>query len=150
MISEVETDKYVAECLEILKAKLEGGNKSALLDAIYHCLLMKRPLPEWLRLAFLHAYEAHARFEIRSWNEVFGLPVPKGTHLETEKRNAELRPLIIERVQAMKAQKKPIDKSLFEEIGMELGISGTTASDIYYDERSRELYEMIYGASGIF
>jgi hypothetical protein len=63
-------------------------------------------------------------------------------HLETEKRNAELRPLIIERVQ--KAE-RPIDKGLFEEIGRDLKLAGTTVSDIYYDERSRELYEMIYG-----
>jgi hypothetical protein len=144
MISESDTDKYLMEILEILKERFEAGDKSALLSAIYHCLLLKRSLPEWLRLAFLHTYEAHARFEIRSWDEVFGRPFPKGTHLETEKRNAELRPLIIERVEALKAE-RPIDKGLFEEIGRELKIAGTTVSDIYYDKRSRELYEMIYG-----
>jgi len=142
MISESETDTYLAEILEILHERFDNGDKSALLYAIYHCLLMKRSLPEWLRLAFLHTYEAHARFEIRSWDEVFGRPVPKGMHLETEKRNAELRPLIIERVQ--KAE-RPIDKGLFEEIGRDLKLAGTTVSEIYYDERSRELYEMIYG-----
>jgi hypothetical protein len=65
--------------------------------------------------------------------------------LETEKRNAELRPLIIERVQALKAQGRPIDKGLFEKIGRDLKLAGTTVSEIYYDERSRELYEMICG-----
>ena len=55
MISDKETDEHLAEILEILKQKFESGNKSALLNAIYRCLLMKRPLPEWLRLAFLHA-----------------------------------------------------------------------------------------------
>lgn len=144
MISEEDTDKHLAKILDILKERFEAGDKSALLYAIYHCLLLERPLPEWLRLAFLHTYEAHARFEIRSWDQVFGQPVPKGTHLETEKRKAELRPLIIERVGALKAE-KPIDKQLFEEIGRGLGISGTAVSDIYYDERSRELREMIYG-----
>src|SRR5215813_3983964 len=119
MISEAETDEYLEECLQILKEKFESGNKTALLYAIYHCLLLRRPLPEWLRLAFLHTYEARARFEIRSWDDVFGRPVPKGMHLETEKRNAELRPLIIERVQALKAE-RPIDKGLFEEIGRDL------------------------------
>jgi hypothetical protein len=145
MISESDTDKYLMEILEILKERFEAGDKSALLFAIYHCLLLKRSLPEWLRLAFLHTYEAHARFEIRSWDEAFGRPVPKGTHLETEKRNAELRPLIIERVQALKAQGRPIDKGLFEKIGRDLKLAGTTVSEIYYDERSRELYEMICG-----
>jgi hypothetical protein len=82
MISEADTDKYLAEILDILEERFNAGDKSALLYAIYHCLLMKRPLPEWLRAAFLHTYEARARFEIRSWDEVFGRPVPKSTHLE--------------------------------------------------------------------
>jgi hypothetical protein len=71
--------------------------------------------------------------------------------LETEKRNAELRPLVIERVEALRAE-RPIDKGLFEEIGQKLNppLSGTTVSEIYYDERTRELYETIYGPSGIF
>jgi hypothetical protein len=147
MISEAETDKYVAEILDILKERFWAGDKSALLDAIYHCLLMKRPLPEWLRAAFLHTYEARARFEIRSWDEVFDRPVPKSTHLKTEKRNAELRFRILERARELGP---PIHKDLFDQIGEELGISGTTVSEIYYDKRTRELYEMIYGSSGIF
>src|SRR5262249_61359443 len=72
MISESGRDTSLAEILEILHERFDNGDKSALLYAIYHCLLMKRSLPEWLRLAFLHTYEAHARFEIRSWDEVFG------------------------------------------------------------------------------
>lgn len=151
MISEEDTDKYLAEILDILKERFEAGDRSVLLYAIYHCLLMNRPLPEWLRLQFLHTYEAHARFEIRSWDEVFGRPVSKGTHLETEERNAELRYLIIERVEALNA-KGPIDKGLFEKIGRGLNppLSGTTVSKIYYDERTRRLRESIYGSSGIF
>ena len=149
MTSEEDTEKYLAEVLEILKEKFESGDKSTLLYAIYYCCLMKRPLPEWLRLAFLASYEAATGYKIKSWDDAFGRPHPKSTHLKAEKRNAELRFLIILRVQARK-EGEPIDKGLFEEIGTELGISGTTASDIYYDERSRELYEMIYGASGIF
>jgi hypothetical protein len=105
MISEEDTDEYLAEVLEILKEIFDGDNKWPLLDAIYRCLQLRRPVPEWLRVAFLDAYEARARFEIRSWDEVFGKPVPKGTHLETERRNAELRPLILERVKAVKAEK---------------------------------------------
>src|SRR5262245_36627819 len=147
MISEGDTDKHVAEVLEILKAKLEHGDKSALLNAIYHCLLLKRPLPEWLRLIFLDLYEAHARLALRSWDEVFGPPVPKGTHLETEKRKAELRPLVLERV---RESGLPIDRGLFEKIGEELGMPGSTIDDLYYDERSRELRELYKIADRVF
>ncbi len=54
---------------------------------------------------------------------------------------------ILERVRELGP---PIHKDLFDQIGEELGISGTTVSEIYYDKRTRELYEMIYGPSGIF
>src|SRR5262245_8948207 len=144
MISEKETDKYLAEVLEILKERFGGGDKSALLSAIHHCSLLKRSLPEWARLGFSNAYESATGYEIKSWDEVFGRPHPKGAHLGTERRNFKLRPIIIERVQALRTE-KPVDKALFEMIGKELGISGTTVNEIYYDERCRNLYEMIYG-----
>jgi hypothetical protein len=133
--------KYVAEYWEkMLKRQFEAGDKSVLLWAIWSCLESRRPMPEWLRIAFLDAYEAAERFEIRSWDEVFGRPVPKSMHLKTEKRKEQLRWAIIARVKALKAE-RPIDKGLFEQVGKELGISGTVASDIYYG-RSRELRKM--------
>jgi hypothetical protein len=147
MISEEDTDKYLAEVLEILKEIFEGGNKWALLNAIYCCLQLRRQLPEWLRLAFLDAYEARARFEIRSWDDVFDRPVPKGTHLEIQKRKAELRPLVLERARELGL---PIDRGLFEKIGKELGVPGSTIDDLYYDERSRELRELYEIADRVF
>jgi hypothetical protein len=139
MISKAETDKYVVEYFEkLLKRQFEAGDKSVLLFAVCACLELRRPMPEWLQVAFLDACESAERFEIKSWDEVFGEPVPKGTHLKTQRRNLKLRFLIIARVQALRAE-KPIDKDLFEQVGKELGISGTTASDIYYDGRSREI-----------
>jgi hypothetical protein len=144
MICEEDNDKYAAEYFErMLKRQFEAGDKSVLLFAIYACLELRRPMPEWLRIAFFNACEAAEGFEIKSWDEVFGPPVPKSTHLNTERRNAALRPFIVKRVQALKAE-RPIDKGLFEKIGQELNPprSGTTVSEIYYDERSRELREM--------
>jgi hypothetical protein len=140
MISDRETDAHLAEVLEILKQKLENGNKAALLEATYRCLLMRWPLPEWLRLAFLDAYEARARFEVTSWDAVFDRPLPKGTRLKTEK----MRRRVIERVWLLKREdpKKAIDRGLFENIGEELGIPTGTVQGLYYDERSRFLREM--------
>jgi hypothetical protein len=45
-----EDDAFLAECLDILKAKYEGGNKTALLMALHQCFIMSKPVPEWLRL----------------------------------------------------------------------------------------------------
>lgn len=72
-----DDDKYIAKYLKIAKKKIEGGNKEVLLKAMHQCLIMKKPLPEWLRLAFLHAYQSAYPFEIKSWDEIFGPPHPR-------------------------------------------------------------------------
>jgi hypothetical protein len=137
MISEDENDRYLAEVLEILQKRLEDGDKWALLYAIHQCLLLKRPLPEWLRLAFLRAYDSKTGYEIKSWDDAFGRPHTKGTHVHKEKRNLQLRYDIIRRVEEL-ASEMPIDEHLFEKVGKDLGIGGsTTVSDIYYEERRR-------------
>jgi hypothetical protein len=166
MISEEDTDKYLAEVLDILRQKLKDGDKSALLEALYHWCLMNRPygfveapvedngkpsdeiggvvglpqfrpLPEWLRLAFKDAYErGRARFETKTWDDIFDAPVPKSTQLEKDK----LRRLVIKRVWALKVE-RPIDRGMFEQIGKELGIAAGTIDGLYYDERSRTLRE---------
>ena len=98
--------------LKIAKKKIEGGNKEVLLKAMHQCLIMKKPLPEWLRLAFLHAYQSAYPFEIKSWDEIFGPPHPKGAHLKTRKRHFELRFPIWSRVQELAASGEKIDKAL--------------------------------------
>jgi hypothetical protein len=141
MISEEDTDKYLAEVLEILKEIFDGGNKWPLLYAIHQCLLLKRPLPEWLRLAFLDAHDSATGYEIKSWDDAFGRPHPKGAHIKNQKRHFELRHVIVQRVEELRSE-MPVDKKLFEKIGKDLGIGGsTTVSKIYYEER-RRLKEM--------
>jgi hypothetical protein len=137
MISE---GKYVTEYFEkALKRSFEAGDKSTLLWTIYACLDLGWPIPEWTRAAFLEAYEAAHRFEIRSWDEIFEKPVPKSMHLKTERRNAELRPLILERVEALKAKAWKVNNDLFNQVAQDLKISsGALAREIYYGNRSRK------------
>src|SRR5262245_11886754 len=101
MISESETDKHFAEILGILKQRFENGDKTVILKAIQQCLLMRRSLPGWLRVAFLQAYDCATGFEIRSWDEAFGAPHPKGTHLKKERRDLFLRGSIVVRAREL-------------------------------------------------
>ena len=131
--------KYETEYFEkMLRRSFEAGDKSVLLWTINTCLELRRPIPEWLRAAFLEAYEAADRFEIRSWEEVFGRPVPKSTHLKPRKRDAALPLIILEHVEALKRAGRKVDKDLFKEVGKEWGINATRASEIYYTERRRK------------
>jgi hypothetical protein len=146
MIPKAQTDKHYAQLLGKLKQRYENGDKTVILVAIQQCLLMKRPLPEWLCEAFLQAYDTATGYEIRSWDEAFGAPHPKGTHLGKERRVLYLRGEIVARVRELQAAGSPVDKGLFETIGQKLGLSGTTASDIYYDKRTeivRHVFETL-------
>ena len=120
-VSLLDDDEYIARYLEVAKQKIEGGNKEVLLKAMHECLIMKKPLPEWLRLAFLRAYQSAYPFEIKSWDIIFGPPHPKGAHLKTRKRHFELSFPIWSRAQELAALGENIDKGLFEKIGKEFG-----------------------------
>jgi hypothetical protein len=137
----LDDDEYLAETLKILKRKFDGGHKAALLMAIRYCCWMRRPLPEWARLTFLQAYDSG--FDIKSWDEVFGRPHPKGTHLAKEKKYLAVRSLIWERVRASKAMGKSINKELFEGIGKDLGVAGSVTSEIYYDKDNQKIYKLM-------
>jgi hypothetical protein len=138
----LDDDQFLAEYLDLARQKFEAGNKTIILMAMHQCLLMDKRVPEWLRLAFIEAYQSATAFNIRSWDEAFGPPQEKGTHLNTRKKYAELRYDIAMGV-ALRPPGKIIDKELFEAIGRDLSISGTTASEIYYDHGGKDLCEML-------
>jgi hypothetical protein len=104
---------------------------------------MNKPLPEWLRSTFIRAYQSAYPFEITSWDDIFGPPHPKGAHLKARKQHFELSLPIWSRVQELAASGEKIDKGLFERIGKEFAVSGTTASTIYYDERTQLTFNVL-------
>ena len=125
-----------------MKEIFKAGGKWALLYAVHQCLLLKRPLPEWLRLSFLDAYDSGTGYEIKSWDDAFGRPHPKSTHVNRRKRHLKVHLEIMHRVEKARSGKIPVDRKLFEKIGKDLGIGGsTTVSDIYYKQR-RQLKEI--------
>jgi hypothetical protein len=138
----LDSDKYIEQYLEITKQKFEEGNKAVLLMAMHQCLLLKKPPPEWLRLAFIRAYESAAAFEIRSWDEAFGPPREKGAHLKAWKGYADLRYPVALSV-ALREPGETISPDLFDKIGSDLGIGKHKASDTYYKHGGRELAEAI-------
>jgi hypothetical protein len=129
-------DKYLGECLTILKEKAKAGNRAAILIALHQVLLMRRPVPEWLRNAFIAAFQEVAGFESKSWDQAFGNPHPKRARLKARKQYRELRYPIALRVHQRKALDEKIDKGMFDKIAKDLKktgdaprISGTTVSD---------------------
>jgi hypothetical protein len=118
--------------LEKAKELYEQGDKAQLLYWLAHCIRDHRPIPLWLEKAFLAACRAGTRFEIKSWDEVFGRPLKKGKRLATERRKWVITEPLWTRVVDLHAEGKPLDKELFNTVGKEFGVSGTVASEIYY------------------
>jgi hypothetical protein len=142
----LDDEKYFSEILEILKQKSDAGNGTAILMAVYQCALMRKPLPEWLREAFIKAYELVTAFEVRSWDDAFGKPQfgtqKGGAHLNRRKEYAELRYVVAVRV-ALRTSKEKISPNLFAKIGRELGVSKNKASDAYYKFGGKQFAESI-------
>lgn len=142
----LDDDKYLDGCLKIAKQKFEEGNKAVVLMAMHQCLLMNKPIPEWLRLAFIKAYQSAYPFEFRSWDQAFGPPHKEGRHLDRKKLHAELRMHIILRAQQLMAAGAGTGEGLFQTIADELkikGVGSSTVRNIYYDDHSKFLKEAL-------
>jgi hypothetical protein len=145
----LDDDKYIEDYLEIAKQKYEEGDKAVLLMALHQCLLLRKPLPEWLRAAFVRAYESAAAFEIRSWNEAFGPPQGKSTHRQASRRHADLRYPVAFHVHRLRKSGRPIDREMFEAVAEVLRedgfgkIKGSTVEKIYYTRGGKELHAML-------
>lgn len=113
------------------QAKFEAGSGIALLGAIRICANHDLPLPQWAARAYIKAYDKVLSCTAGSWDEVFGRPYKKGTHL------AALRKRRMNRIRVWLAMKhrgeRPIDEQLFEDIGKPLGLGKTLVSELYYE-----------------
>ena len=117
--------------------RYKRGDKSVLMRELYRWVDNPRgSIPEWLRRALIHAIgRARINYEVDSWDEVFGRPVPKGKSRRALKRKRELEWPVLDRVEKLTKEGHRIDKQLFEIVGKEFGVSGTVASEIYYNGR---------------
>jgi len=133
--SEVDPNWRAAE------RKFRDGDKTELLQVMNLCVSLRMPFPGWVRIAFLTATSSLPR----SWDDVFGRPLPKGKNPNKERLWIRVQVPLYLRVQELHARGKPIDEDMFKVVGKELGISGGTANRIYY-EGINHGYGMLVGA----
>ncbi|WP_408997958.1 hypothetical protein ACJ77P_08190 [Syntrophus buswellii] len=120
----------LVELYEVYRA----GNRSAIIDALYVCSLNSLPIPYWCEMAFLSSYRQVTQFRAKSWDDVFGRPHKKGTHLATKRQDREKSLSVYYRIKEIKRADPsiPIDGFLFEKVGKEFGIGGKTLTEEYY------------------
>lgn len=117
-----------------LEHQYAHGERGAILTAIMHCARTRILLPDWVAEGFIASYEEVAGARLGSWDEAFGRPYPKGTHLEAaRRRQTDLNKLLSELMELMRTDpERPIDGLLFEDLGAKLGCGQTRASELYY------------------
>jgi hypothetical protein len=117
-----------------LRRAFEAGHQRSLMAAIRVCANHDLPLPDWASKAYIHSYDQVLNARMKSWDEAFGAPYPKGTNLAATRKHRILKSAVVTRVQAIRASEPgtPIDEDLFERLGAELHIGKTLASKLYY------------------
>src|SRR5690606_15978690 len=126
------------ERLEDERKKFEQGDKMALLAAIRTCANHDLPLPRWVSRAFVVAYDRVLHCKVGSWDDAFGRPYPKGSHLSAlRKRRLYTMPVRMAVTRASESG-RPIDETLFEEIGQQFGLGKTLTMELYYGRKQRK------------
>lgn len=138
--------QWLREQLAEAESAFKAGDKSRILHGVQLCTALgldRLKWPQWLDRAFDDAYEAGTAGAISSWDQAFGRPIPKGKQRKARQLQ-QMTLYIVHRVRQLHAAgDNPIGKSLFEKIGRECGMSGTTASKIYYSNGGRWLRDTL-------
>lgn len=112
-----------------------AGDKRALMSAIRECARCDLPLPEWAAKAYIRAFDSVLNCRVKSWDDAFGAPFPKGVQLHALRRR-RLNRLRVHRevLELIKGDPlRPIDAGLFEEVGRKFHMAKTAAERLYYE-----------------
>lgn len=130
--------QYVAvRAINCLKPEIEACSGFDVLSAVSRCGTHGLVMPLWLVSAFNRRYGAVLNCRASSWDDPksFGRPYPKGTHINALRKARTTKHAVFNAVRKIlksEYEPPPIDKSLFEQVGQELGVGGTLAEEYYY------------------
>jgi hypothetical protein len=122
---------------EYFEAAHKLGKPRALMEALLKCSLLKLPMPDWVAEAYQDAYKKVTTYEVKSWDDAFGKPHPKGTDLKASRKKLQIGGKIFETSRKMIDSGAKIDLELFEIVGKQFGMSCSYARDAYYEHLDR-------------
>jgi hypothetical protein len=135
--------KYLPEAeraLEQEHAKLEAGDKRAVLRAVYLCATYNMPMPDWTRHAFLVAYNAILNVEAKSWDDVFGRAFPKKVNWSYLKNHVELKNEVWREMCLARIEGKSVVEETFSDVGKKLGKSAGKVRELFYEAKGEYDY----------
>lgn len=126
------------------RERFEAGDKQALFSALRQCACHDLPMPDWLADAYCKAHDDWLSYRKPTLDEAFDVKLPKGSHINKLKKLRRLKFAIPLKVKELSTNQqsddgiRPIDESLFSDVGKAFNISGSQARDIYYKHRWRK------------
>jgi hypothetical protein len=139
--------------LDALASRYKGGNKRALVSAWRLCAVHALPMPAWAAAAYVAGHDAVDSHSVRSWDELFGPVVRKGSHLRKLREQRLFSMDVWVEVQLRHAAGQSIDDVMFADIGRWLAITlrrkkpiGATTVKGYYRDGKRRAKE-IFGSA---
>jgi len=90
-------------------------------------------------MSFLKAYRKVRQYRAKSWDDVFGRPHKKGTHLDAKEQERKKSLPAYNRIKEIKRNDPsiPIDEDLFAIVGKEFGRSKTLIAEYYYKWKNK-------------
>lgn len=111
---------------------LPAGRRAAL-DMLFYCVMDGRDIPGWVRGEFFNIGNMAHHGHYKSWDDVFGPPLPKNTKHASLRGRSGRRMEVWCAVNRRHEAGEPIDQNTFDAVGEELGISGGLANKLYYE-----------------
>ena len=127
--------------LRVLKEKFEQGDAHALMLALRICANHDLVMPAWVSRAYIAKFDTVNLYRAKSWDEVFGRPIPKGRHLRALRNDLDMPWKIYFRIQKILREEKSsrapakMDNALFSRVGKEVGINRSDAQRYYYQAK---------------
>jgi hypothetical protein len=115
------------------KQRYDGGDRGAVLEALYFCLSCREQVPDWVTHAFCRAYAEVIGARAGSWDSVFGKPWKKGTHLKKARERKDLEFKVWISVCALHRVGMPIDELIFQTVGEDLECGARQVKEMYYE-----------------
>ena len=123
---------YDADIMLKCKKQYEAGDGLGLLKAIKYCLCWNAQTDGWVENGFNSALDDYLSARARSLDEAFNVKRRKTWNRKSEERKRIKAVLVSCAVMSSRESGRPVDDSLFEDIGATFGIKKTLAKKYYY------------------
>jgi hypothetical protein len=124
--------------LDLAYAFQETKDNKILLFAIHYCAMDGFAIPKWCAIPYLNAFRDVWHHRKKSWDDTFGSPHKKGARLGALQEKRQKKYAVYSQISKMKSMNPdtPTDRSLFDQVGKEFGVSGSLAEKYYYDVKN--------------